>query len=307
MEISVSSGVGEEAVLQAAKHIFFVEGNRGSIDKFAISALFEDIDGISVEGMGHCGYVSSVAEALVHYHPTYYFLVDRDAQSDEEVNEAWEKFPELDKNNLLIWKCKEMENYFLSPDFCKHSRYFTGDVDKYIKGLEQVANERVFFDVVNHVIVSVRNQSREKWISCFQGTSKFKDKEMSLNELLSISEYSEKITRDTNLFAKENLTTLFEERLDLLLGGANRCVYGQGRWMELMGGKKIFHQMVNNFFKVPNREGVLVNGRDKELEVVKSLVMLPDEKLPQDFVDLKKLVKGRIKSDTGAKAGTLSI
>jgi hypothetical protein len=58
-----------------------------------------------------------VAHALYQYHHDYYFLIDRDHHNDEEIEQYWEKFPDESTDNPLIWRRREIENYFLIPEY----------------------------------------------------------------------------------------------------------------------------------------------------------------------------------------------
>lgn len=67
--------------------------------------------------------VRSVATALRQFHPEYWFVIDRDDWDDTAVEASWQRFPDPAHDNLLIWRKKELESYFLEPDWACRSRY----------------------------------------------------------------------------------------------------------------------------------------------------------------------------------------
>ncbi len=107
--ITVSRRPRPGDVRHRAGHVLFVEGSgRNALDPKVLKEL-RDLD-IRVEPLGASFHVSSVAEALHEYHPTYYFLVDRDHHDDAFVEASWTNFPDPEKKNLLVWPRRELEN-----------------------------------------------------------------------------------------------------------------------------------------------------------------------------------------------------
>ena len=122
-KISITKNPRSKDVLENSKHVLFVEGKDDqAFDPVVLSELFSEE--INVKALGSSPSIRSVAPALHTYHPTYYFLIDRDFHfTDEEIDEHWEKFPNKETYNLLIWKRKEIENYFLEPQYLAASKY----------------------------------------------------------------------------------------------------------------------------------------------------------------------------------------
>lgn len=90
--IQVAQGRPSEDVRQGSRHVLFVEGSRGdSFDPQIIGELFEGR--IRIKPLGPSYNVRSVAEALHPFHPSYYFLIDRDYHHDDDfVNRCWDDF-----------------------------------------------------------------------------------------------------------------------------------------------------------------------------------------------------------------------
>jgi hypothetical protein len=108
-------------------HKVFVEGsNDEEIDPIVIKELLR-INGLTqvqVLVMGGCDNVRSAAQALFHEHPSYYFLIDRDDQDAQTVENYWLNFPDPATHNLLIWRKRELENYFIDPSYLQNSVRF---------------------------------------------------------------------------------------------------------------------------------------------------------------------------------------
>ena len=138
--IRVKSPVGPDEVRFDAGHVLFVEG-RGddAIDPTVLRVLLGDQ--LRIEPLGASISVTSVAEALHQFHPNYYFLVDRDHHDYDFVEQCWSNFPEAGKRNLLVWRRREIENYFLDPDYLARSKFRVEDRDGNIVSGARERNE----------------------------------------------------------------------------------------------------------------------------------------------------------------------
>lgn len=120
--INVTTGIRAEEVRLQGQHVLFVEGrDKDSVDPKVLNTLFSG--GLRIEPLGPSFSVRSVAEALHPHHPTYYFLIDRDHHEHDFVEGCWKNFPDPDTNNLLVWRRREIENYFLEPRYLVQSKY----------------------------------------------------------------------------------------------------------------------------------------------------------------------------------------
>jgi len=297
MTIKVTTNVPSEKVKQGASHVIFVEGNDdNSIDPFIINTLFTNHDiFVDVKPLGASFHIRSAAQALHPHHPEYYFIIDRDHCSNEEVESTWSNFPDETKNNLLIWRKREIENYFLSIEYLMKSSYINCDCQKIEQCLLRIARERVFFEAANSVIIGCREEFKKKWIKNFDKVNDFKTKEDAIRNLITkIPEFSQ---RQEDLYQYTDVDNL-EEKLNIILaefyGGRENLEIGYGNWIDLMGGKQLLATVVNECFKVENTSEKRITGKDAINAVVKDLLRKPLCEQPDDFQQLCELVKKRV-------------
>lgn len=151
----VNKGIRAEEVRLQGQHVLFVEGSdEESVDPKVLNELFSNR--IRIEPLGPSFSVRSVAEALQPYHPTYYFLIDRDHYDDSFIDKCWSNFPNPATNNLLVWRRREIENYFLDPEYLLQSKFCKVSQVHLENSILQFANDRLFLDIANHVIIHIR-------------------------------------------------------------------------------------------------------------------------------------------------------
>jgi len=294
--ISVKTGIRAEEVRIQGQHVLFVEGkDKNSIDPKILDELFDR--SIRIVPLGPSFSIKSVAEALFSYHPTYYFLIDRDHHDNNFIDRCWENFPDPNTHNLLVWRRREIENYFLEPDYLFQSKFCRVSQDQVQRKILQCANERLFLDTVNHVITSIREELKRNWIHKFSNPAEFSSKETALQKLKTANEFDQyRTTVDKNVSADE-VERRFHECLGIMTGGQEQLVFGNGEWLNMVQGKKILAQVINSgCFQVQARDGIALSGRDKINEVVRELLKKDDDIQPADFVALKQLIYTRINS-----------
>lgn len=291
--IGVKVGIQPEEV--SRRHVLFVEGSdEESVDPKVLSTLFSNK--ISIEPLGPSFSVKSVAEALQTYHPTYYFLIDRDHYDDSFIKERWDNFPDPNTNNLLVWRRREIENYFLDPEYLSRSKFCRVSQGSLEKEILRSANERLFLDVANHVVIYIREELKENWINKFTNPAEFSTEQDALRKLQKANEfgllYSNKVKEKVSL---TELERRFSEFLEKMTGGQEKLSFGVGEWLDLVQGKKVFNQVVNSAcFQVTTADGTALSGRAKMKEIVKDLLRKGDAVQPEDFTELKKLIEARI-------------
>ena len=292
--IAVKKGIRSTEVRFSRQHVLFVEGrDRDSVDP---TVLDEFIDGnIQIEPLGPSFSVRSVAEALYPHHPTYYFLIDRDHHDDDFIESCWKNFPNPDTHNLLIWRRREIENYFLEPAYLFQSQYCKVSQSELEKKILQFANERLFLDVTNYVITSIREELKRTWIEHFSNPADFSSKESALLELKKATEFDQYRTKVAQKVSIDEMERRFHKFLDDMTGAEPRLVQGQGKWPDMIKGKKVLAQVIHSGdFQVITTDGTPLNGRAKINAVVKDMLRKDVSIQPEDFLNLKQLISTRI-------------
>lgn len=293
--IRAVKGGAPENVLQAARHVLFVEGAPGdSFDVRALSALLDSP--ITIKPLGPSYYVKSVAEALHPHHPDYYFLIDRDPHhTDEEVETSWVNFPDANTHNLLIWRRREIENYFLDPQYLARSEYCKATAPDMESALLEFAQARLYFDAANWVITAVRESQKRNWITTFKSPGGFDSYDSALERLKARPEFAKRSSDIESSVSAAEVERRFEEAVCKMTGGAKRLELGQGDWIAMLRGKKLLAQLVNsNFFEVRTKSGQALQGWDKINEVVKDLLRQDKSIQPPDFPELNTLIANRV-------------
>ena len=292
--ISVKTGIRPEEVKFQRQHVLFVEGkDKQAIDPHVLNALFTRH--IRIEPLGPSFSVRSVAEALFGYHPTYYFLIDRDHYDDAAVNRFWANFPDPGTHNLLMWKRREIENYFLDPEYLHHSKYCQASQDDVARQVLRLANERLFLDAANYVITSIREELKRKWITHFSDPAACASREIALRQLQQANEFKAHRQRVNRIISPAEIEHRYHHVLDQITGSRVQVEFGHGEWLAMLRGKKILTQVVNSScFRVEDQSGRLLTGKEKLNEVVKDLLRKAPSIQPPDFLELKRLIEQRI-------------
>ena len=295
--IQVAKGVRPEEVKQGSQHVLFVEGSGSdSFDRQIIDELFDRRIRIEPLGASYSG--KSVAEALHPFHPTYYFLIDRDHYHDDDiVNDYWGNFPDPETHNLLIWKYREIENYFLEPDYLVYSDFLEVSRSALEDKIRMFCQQRLYLDVANHVIVSIREELKRNWIQNFTNPADFSTRDQALAKLHNADAFDTFKSDVTAVIDKDDIERRFDDILNIMTNGSEQLEFGKGKWLEMTQGKKVFSQVINSdCFRVVDLEGNHLQGKDKINQVAKNLLRKEIEKQPDDFRKLKTLVEDRLSS-----------
>ena len=291
-------GVDATQVNQKAQHKLFVEGKGNQeIDPIVIKELLDNngLIPVGVSTMGGCDNVRSAAQALMKEYPSYYFLIDRDDQDQETVDKSWQSFPNPDEYNMLIWHKRELENYFIDPDYIQKSSFLKSDIDIQQRILDE-CNLRIFLDATNLTLYSIQRELRKPLpIQRFRNPDEFKDQNAGTLKLegLAAAMDDRKISVDTVL-KKDAVNQRYIEFIKELSSGTIPLQYGSGSWLERMSGKEIFGVIANQCFEVKDVEGNLVRGKERNKIIAKGLVKLPVEQQPSDFQTLVSLLQKKV-------------
>lgn len=290
-------GVEPEAVRQSARHTLHVEGNASSIDLEA-QRFFLRRNGIDIRvaPLGSSSNIRAAAHALYQSSHDYYFLIDRDHHSDEYVKSCWDNFPDEGTHNLLMWYRREIENYFLIPEYLARSEYRICPPEKLQQCIRETASQRVFLDIANMVILQLKAELKQNWIEPFKdtGTTGFGGKETALAKLMEKHEAAKQACDVLEQLQKYPISDRFHETLNKFFDGQEELELGRGLWLEMIRGKHVLPVVIDKCFRVPDATGRYLQGNERCIEVVKSLLRLPLEAQPDDFKELHKLISARV-------------
>ncbi len=283
----------QEEIRQSARHTLFVEGkDENSLDRRILEILLGNR--IRVESLGPSFHIQSVAEALYKHHPDYYFLIDRDHHNDQFINDVWVKFPDPSTSNLLVWPRRELENYFLIPEYLLLSEHLRVKEEKLREFILQYCQERLYIDTANQVILTIREDFKKNWIRLFTHIEDFTTKDVAIQKLLKASEFDIFKKKVSNALRKNAIECKFEQIFKTLTGGIDPLEYNHGRWLELLKGKAILAKIMNRCFTIKDLSGNILQGQVKLYEITKDLVSKPFEYQPDDFQRLHKIITDRI-------------
>jgi len=285
-------GVRPEEARFAAGHVLFVEGSSDGIDVTALRILLEDT--VRVEGLGPASGIESAAMALRAYHPTYYFLIDRDHRSREDVDQTWLGFPDPDASNRLIWRRRELENYFIIPEYLARSQYINCTSRRLHAAIRSVAEQRVYLDAANIVIIRAREELKRSWISPLKPADGCADYRTALNRLLQKPEFSKQVNNAASLLSPVPIQDSLRVTIRELLGDKDEPQWGEGNWLEQISGKEVLNVVVDRCFRVEDAGGKPLQGKKKLMEVVKDLLRLPLKDQPDDFQELHRLIMRQV-------------
>jgi hypothetical protein len=256
--MKLQRGINATQVNQNARHKLFVEGkDNQEIDPIVIKELLDNnnLTAVGVSTMGACDNVRSAAQALIKEYPSYYFLIDRDDQDQENIDKSWQDFPNPDKYNMLIWHKRELENYFINPDYIEKSTYLKSGIDIQ-KSILDECNLRIFLDAANLTLYSISRELRRPLpIPHFKNPAEFKDKDAGILKLDGLSAMNDKQASVATALEQNTVRNRYFEFIEELSGGMTPLQYGLGSWLERMSGKEIFRVLANQCFEVKDLEG----------------------------------------------------
>ena len=293
------------------KYKLFVEGsNNQELDAVVLQELLNNNElDIQVQTMGACDNVRSAAQALIKHHPNYYFLIDRDNQDQTAVDDSWNKFPDPNVYNMLVWHKRELENYFIDPEYLAKSSYLKPetkskpaiDIEELKSRILTEANRRLFMDAANLTLAKLKKELREIPITATVFTE-FKDNALfdkKTDGWLQLAQRSNILdttiqTTQTQFLAKNKIENIYNDFVQELSGGLHPLQYGTGAWLERMSGKEIFRTITSQCFEVLDSSNKALKGKQQNNEIAKELMRLPLNQQPSDFQKLVEILKIRL-------------
>lgn len=271
-----------DTIDQSFEHTLFVEGKK-DFDSTVLQNLLADIP-INIQSLCSCKHINAAADALYDSHKKYYFIVDRDYKEIEDVEASWDNFPDENTKNLLIWRKRELENYFIEPDYLAKSKYIKSDCT--IENIKEViintAQNILYYDVAKRIISTFKPCSNED----FQQSS-------DRNECFQQLVYTiKKMHENCTIPDEDELSRKFEEYLSKYTGGCENLNYDNKNWLNLISGKEIFDEVIKQCFMVKGTNNKIKQGNDAKKEIIKDLLKKNDQ--PNDFKQLVKIIEERI-------------
>jgi hypothetical protein len=296
--VGIKRGIEAEEARQSARHRLFVEGGNSSIDSQVLTTLFtKNKINLLVEPLAHSSNLRTVAQALYPYHPYYYFLIDRDHHDDPFVESCWRNFPDESTHNLLIWRRREIENYFLCPEYLARSEYLSCSREELKQCICEIASKRVFLDIANIVILQLKKELNKDWIEPFKdtGITEFSRRDTTLAKLMEKHKNAKQTCDILEKLRDYPLSDRFNKTIDEFFGdGQDELEFGHGSWLKMIKGKHVLPTVIDKCFRVKDAAGKYLQGRERCMEVVKSLLKLPLEDQPSDFNELYQLISARV-------------
>lgn len=290
--ISVRSAIESSDVNNGSTRVLFVEGGENSLDSRVLRSLLD----IDIKPLGKSSEIRAASKAFLNIHPGYFFLVDRDHFESKEVEDSWNDFA-ANKGNLIIWRKKEIENYFLDPEFLIHSRYINKNRQQDIQNiLLEHARGQLYLSAVSQVIISVREELKCNWIKIPHNESDYPDESTALKKLLAMSEFHVQDANTSRILGKAYLEERYHHYLSILQGNASSLTWGVGEWLSLIPGKKILHMIFENhniFGQVKGKNSQILQGNQRRDAIIDDL-MKQNDYLPGDFKCLKQIISNRV-------------
>lgn len=295
--IQVRRTPSPDAVRSGAKHRLFVEGGGDeAIDPRVLKGLLRGTP-VRVDPLGPSHHVRSAAHALLRSHPNYFFLVERDHHSADDVESSWRAFPDPGQQNLLIWRRRELENYFIIPEYLARSRFLNCSEDELLARIIAEANRRLYLDAANRTITSVRERMKATWIEAFTRVEEMRTRREAIAQLLQRPEFARKKSSVGQLLRKDRIESTFERYVDEMTGGREPLEFGQGNWLEMVRGKAVLPPVINHCFRVVEGAGAVRQGPSRQDLVVRDLVAMDIKEQPEDFQQLRELILAVVKRD----------
>jgi len=296
--MNVQTGVSASSVLRGANHVVFVEeSNDDAFDPTVIRELLRTNNlKTEVRAIGPCDNVFQAAKAMVWKHPTYYFLADRDGLAADYVERGWTNFLEPGTYNLLHWRKRELENYFIEPEYLEKCEWLVKSPEELRARVIKEAHRRLFIEASNLVLLRIRAVLLSPPTAWFQHVENFTNRTDALTQLQSSPELRQRELEISGILSATRREQLLDEVLNELTGGSAKLEYGVGTWLEQMSGKEMFRSIAGEVFRVKDASGSILQGPEQNHEVARGLLKLPLLEQPSDFQKLVGLLNSKINS-----------
>jgi hypothetical protein len=291
-ELILERNVSTDDFAQRAGKRLYVEGQEDSIDKEVIDLLTKGL-GLTVRTLGTSSNIRTAVNALHADHPHYAYLIDRDYLDEPSVEDAWRDFPDPAKGNLLIWRKRSVENYFLDVKWLSKSKFFVRGKEVYLQEkLERAARTRAFLDAANLTVGIFREARFRHSILFDHDVARYATRAKGRMALLTRPERREAPSAIAAEFASEKVAGTYESIIADMLGDRAVQKFGHGTWCERMDAKPLSNAVFElAAFDVRSTSGSRkLTAREKRSTIIRNLIER-DEGLPRDFLELRAMLK----------------
>lgn len=289
--IEIQTEIEPSDINNGSTRVLFVEGFDKKTDASVLTDFFHNIN---IKGLGASLSLKSAASAFMECFPLYYFIIDRDGHTESDVNQAWDDFKNK-KTNLLIWRKKEFESYFLDPQLLLESRYIKkGVTEEALQSkIIQFAKDKVYWYALRRTIVSLREKIKRNWISIpkyHEGV--FDSIQSSVDYILKSENYHSHKRELPSVLEDDNVMRIYTSELQILTGGASELTWDVGSWLDLIPAKKVLNDVIfsGNFFKRVGRLKGQKLSTQEELTFILNDLLSNEDHVPQDFLELRNLL-----------------
>lgn len=289
-------GPRAESVDFRAGVVLFVEGSlesdRPSLDVQVLADLMRPLD-LRIEPLGPAFSLTSVAQALRNQHPNYYFVIDRDSRSEEYVENSWNGFLSPAKPNLAVWRKRELESYFLDPAYLSRSDYVVKKREDLEQNILAHARRRVFLDIANGVIETVRERLKKTWIRRLRNPDRVTSLSQAREIIAGKEEFLSRPNQVSHVLSRQSLNEVFDQIAKDFLGPDLRTDldFSNGNWPNLISAKEVLHEVIRDCARAVDARGNVLQGSKAMSILARSLLRMPLEDQPEDFRKLYVLMK----------------
>lgn len=272
-------------------HILYVEGGKNSVD---VQVLRKIISGVRVLPLGGASNLESLAEKFSDLHKNIYFVIDRDYRSAYRVQKIWQKFE--NGGNIVAWRRREIENYFIDAKFLSKSNYLKKDKKENLKSLIIAeAKKRIFLDAANFAFSEIKYGTKILGLKNNFTLKNFKT-EKSAEEELKKFDFDHVKSHAGDFLTTKELVEKFKEKLNSISEDPENMQYEDRNWMELMRGKGILRGVaVSDYFDFKDLEPKLEKGQ-QEIAIIKEILENNVDSIPNDILKVKEMIIKKMKT-----------
>lgn len=276
-------GVSQSSISHSANKQLFVEG---AFDFEVLSTVLRR-PSITVVQLNGSRVIKSAADAFKKVAPGYYFIIDRDHLPNEQVNKYWNDFMK-GKSNIISWRKKEIENYFLEPKLLARSKYISAGTTpaKIKEAITKFADSRKYYFAANRVILQIKSKFYNKNITDIGAfIPEYESLESTLQRLHNFNDFDKQIKTIKDAQAK--IDDLFEHEVGTYTSGSPKLSWTKGEWRDLMPGKEILNHLICNsgcFRQTCRDEG---GNENLVTRIIRELLLEDPGAAPDDFIAVR--------------------